>query len=92
MEPAIPSFAKVRIEPSHGRTPSVGDVVAVDTGAERFLHRVLALEDDGGRALVGGDEGSINGWIERSSIYGICSRVDGRPVAPPPVRSPAPQT
>lgn len=51
----------------------VGDIVLCVIDKTQFLH--LIREIDGDRFLIGNNLGKINGWIDRSTLYGKCIEV-----------------
>ena len=53
----------------------VGDIVLVRIHGKRFthivLHGILSIEDE--RFLIGSHQGRMDGWVDRSDIYGIAT-------------------
>lgn len=46
-----------------------GNIVLCTVGNNDYLHIVLAIDGDG-RYKIGNNKGGINGWIDKSSIFG----------------------
>ncbi len=57
---------------------NVQDIVLVRVPGKRrelvVLHQILEL--DGGRALIGAQNGRVDGWIEPSAIFGRVTRIE----------------
>ena len=64
----------VTVEPVGEREPRAGDVVLCKVRGREYLHLVKAVQ--GQRYLIGNNRGGINGWVGRSAIFGIATRVE----------------
>jgi hypothetical protein len=53
----------------------VGDVVLCKVHGAEYLHLVKAVAQDG-RFQIGNNKGGINGWVGKSGIYGLLTRVE----------------
>lgn len=71
MEPSIPLGARVRVVPVSGPLHR-GDVVLVESGASRVLHRVVHVVRDGDATLVfhAGDASGAAGVVPREAVLG----------------------
>lgn len=67
MTPRIKSGQKVRLVPLT-EDPDKGDVVLVKVGGRTVLHLVTAVSY--GRYQISNNHGHVNGWVNRSAIYG----------------------
>ena len=52
----------------------VGDIVLCKVSGNEYLHLVKAIQDQ--RFQIGNNRGFINGWIEASSLFGRCVKVE----------------
>ena len=50
-----------------------GDIVLCKVKGREFLHLVKAIQDQ--RYQIGNNRGGINGWINRTAIFGKCIRI-----------------
>ena len=64
----------VTVEPLGAREPQPGDIVLCKVRGREYLHLVKATQ--GGRYLIGNNRGGINGWVGRSAIFGVATRVE----------------
>ena len=64
----------VTVEPLGEREPRPGDVLHSKVRGREYLHLVKATQ--GGRYLIGNNRGGLNGWVGRSAIFGVATRVD----------------
>lgn len=67
----------VTLAPARGRQIGVGDVVLVRVRGRVYLHLVKAMQ--GERVLIGNNRGGTNGWVNRSAVYGVATRVEATP-------------
>jgi hypothetical protein len=80
MEPVIPSGSRVRLEPVDAGRLELGDIVVAQVGDATMLHLVKAIDAAGRRVEISGTSGPANGWTPFEHVYGICTRIGGRPV------------
>lgn len=73
MQGKIDSGDLVTIAPL-GETPKPGDIVLCKVHGCEYLHLVKAVQGD--RFQIGNNKGRINGWIGRSSIFGIAVSIE----------------
>jgi len=64
----------VTVEPVGERELRAGDVVLCKVRGREYLHLVKAVQDR--RYLIGNNRGGTNGWVGRSAIFGIATRVE----------------
>ena len=64
----------VTVEPVRERDLRVGDVVLCKVRGHEYLHLVKAVQ--GQRYLIGNNRGGTNGWVGRSAIFGIATRIE----------------
>ena len=85
MEPIIKSGQEVTVSPSE-LPLKVGDIVLCRVQGSEFLHLIKAMRKikDKGQFQIGNAQGHINGWTDRSKIYGVLTHVDGEPVSNQP--------
>ena len=63
------------IEPMEdGKDPVKGDIVLCKVKGSQYLHIVSAI--NGPRYQISNNHGRVNGWINRSNIFGILTRVE----------------
>jgi hypothetical protein len=62
------------VEPVAPATLQVGDIVLCKVHGAEYLHLIKAIE--GPLFQIGNNLGRVNGWVEASSIYGRCVRVE----------------
>ena len=63
----------VTVEPVGATELQKGDVVLCKVNGNQYLHLIKAIQ--GNRFQIGNNLGKINGWINKSAIYGICTDV-----------------
>ena len=63
----------VTVEPVGATELKKGDVVLCKVNGNQYLHLIKAIQ--GNRFQIGNNLGKINGWINKSAIYGICASV-----------------
>ncbi len=73
MKGKINSGQLVTVEPIRSTELIAGDIVLCKVNGNQYLHLIKAIQ--GGRYQIGNNLGRINGWISRTSIYGICTSV-----------------
>jgi hypothetical protein len=74
MKGKITSGQLVTVEPINDRIIKPGDIVLCKVNGSQYLHLIKAIQGD--RYQIGNNIGRINGWTNRSSIFGICIKVD----------------
>ncbi len=74
MRGKIESGQKVTVKPLGEHEVQVGDIVLCKVKGSHFLHFVKAVQSE--RYQIGNNRGGINGWVGRSSIYGICTNIE----------------
>lgn len=72
MKGKVKSGATVTVEPAEEYEK--GDIVLVKVKGKVYLHLVKAVKDD--RYLIGNNRGGINGWVNKSAIYGIATEIE----------------
>lgn len=77
MEPIISSRQPVTIAPVDTDKLEVGDIVIAKVAGRVFCHLISAL--DGDRVQISNNQGHVNGWTNRSKVYGIVVEVHGVP-------------
>jgi hypothetical protein len=70
----IENGALVTLEPAAARAPRADDAVLVRVGDRLCLH--LVREIDGDRYQIASNQGCIDGWADRGSIFGVVVRVE----------------
>lgn len=73
MKPKVKSGQLVTVVPLEGG-PRVGDIVLCKVKGKEYLHLVKAERADSYQ--IGNSQGRINGWIRKSSIFGVCIKVE----------------
>jgi hypothetical protein len=53
---------------------NVGDIVLCKVNGMQYLHLVTAINGD--KFRISNNKGRINGWTNRSKIYGKCVKVE----------------
>ena len=75
MSPKVKSGAKVYLQPiADPAALTKDDIVLVKVAGKVYLHLVSA--SDNNRVQISNNRGHINGWVPRTSIYGIATRVE----------------
>ena len=74
MRGRIDSGQLCTVEPVDSAALQIGDIVLCKVRGAEYLHLIKAIE--GPRFQIGNNRGLINGWIEASSIYGRCVRIE----------------
>ena len=72
MRGKVNSGAIVTVEPSEEY--SKGDIVLVKVKGRVYLHLIKAVKDN--RYQIGNNRGGINGWVSKSAIYGLATKID----------------
>jgi phage repressor protein C with HTH and peptisase S24 domain len=72
MRGKVDSGATVIVEPSDEY--SKGDIVLVKVKGRVYLHLIKAIKDN--RYQIGNNRGGINGWVSKSAIYGLATKID----------------
>jgi len=52
-----------------------GMIVLCKVKGQQYLHLIKAVGSDN-RYLIGNNRGKLNGWISKSNIFGICTKVE----------------
>jgi phage repressor protein C with HTH and peptisase S24 domain len=73
MSPKIESGALVTVEPATTH-PLRYDIVLCKVNGREYLHQITAMKD--GRFQISNNKGHINGWANRSNIYGVVTHVE----------------
>ena len=72
----IESGQLVTVEPLMQSTElEPGMIVLCKVKGQEYLHLIKAVKS-GSQYLIGNNRGKLNGWINRSSIFGICINVE----------------
>jgi len=74
MQGKVDSSQLVTVEPIGERELQKGDIVLCKVNGSQYLHLIKAIQGD--RFQIGNNRGRINGWVGRSLIYGICTRIE----------------
>ena len=74
MQGKVDSGQLVTVEPLGERKLQKGDIVLCKVNGSQYLHLIKAIQGD--RFQIGNNRGRINGWVGRSLIYGICTRIE----------------
>lgn len=69
----VESGQLVTVEPLTDQELTKGMIVLCKVSGNHYLHLIKATQ--GPRFQIGNNKGRINGWITRSGIYGICTKV-----------------
>ena len=69
MRGKIKSGSYITVFPCNDEELKKNDIVLVNVKGKDYLHLIKAVK--GKRFLIGNNRGGINGWVGRSSIYGI---------------------
>jgi len=72
MTPLIKSGEKVTVEPVNPAFVIKDDIVLAKVKGHLYLHLVLAT--DRHRVKIGNNHGHVNGWTNRSNIFGRISQ------------------
>lgn len=64
----------VTVEPVGQRLLQPGAIVLVRAHGHVYLHLIKAVQ--GERLLIGNNRGGVNGWVGRSAVYGIATKVE----------------
>jgi translation initiation factor IF-1 len=66
----------VTVEPLTDQELTKGMIVLCKVSGNHYLHLIKALQGEPKtRFQIGNNKGGINGWITRTGIYGICTKV-----------------
>lgn len=76
MVPKIKSRQPVTIAPVDTSKLEVGDIVVARVKGRVIQHLISAI--DGDRVQISNNHGHVNGWTNRSKVYGIVTAVEGR--------------
>jgi hypothetical protein len=74
MRGKIESGQLCTVAPLKDRLILKNDIVLCKVNGREYLHLVTALK--GEQIQIGNNRGRINGWISRTSIYGVCVNVE----------------
>lgn len=64
------------IKPYKNQELEKGDIVLCKVKGNQYLHLITAIRDGGIFVQISNNKGYVNGWINRTSIYGICTKVE----------------
>jgi SOS-response transcriptional repressor LexA len=78
MEGKVSSGQLVTVEPLTDQDLQPGTIVLCRVSGKHYLHLIKQVQTKGDnlRYLIGNNRGSTNGWVARSGIYGICTKVE----------------
>jgi len=67
----------VTVEPLTDQELKKGMIVLCKVKGNQYLHLIKAIEgnDDKRAFQSGNNKGGINGWVMRTNIYGVCTKV-----------------
>lgn len=71
MRPSVKVVQRVRLRPVGPRESLTGRVALVEVSGRFWLHRIS--QERGSEVHVVGDNGMVNGWTPRSSVFGVLS-------------------
>lgn len=75
MTPKIKSGQLVTVVPlDKDQDPEVGDAVLCRVHGKEYLHLVKTKRSN--QYQIGNNQGRINGWVKRDSIFGILTQVE----------------
>ena len=75
MTPRVRSGAACELEPvTDAALLRRGDIVLVKVKGTVYLHLITALEKE--RVQIGNNHGRINGWTQKTNVYGRLTRVN----------------
>ena len=75
MTPRVRSGAACEPEPvTDAAMLRRGDIVLVKVKGTVYLHLITALEKE--RVQIGNNHGRINGWTQKTNVYGRLARVN----------------
>jgi len=74
MRGKVESGQLVTVEPVGDTELCKGMIVLCKVKGSQYLHLIKATQ--GPRFQIGNNKGGINGWIGRTNIYGICTKVE----------------
>lgn len=72
MTPLVMDGAVVTVVPTGGREVKRGDIVLARVGGQLYLHLVSAADKN--RVQISNNHGRVNGWTQRSKVYGVMER------------------
>ena len=74
MVPKVMSGAHVTLRPNTSpNTLKAGDVVLVKVRGRVYLHLISAT--DPRRVQISNNKGRVNGWVPRSSVFGVATNI-----------------
>ncbi|GGQ94334.1 hypothetical protein GCM10008957_03090 [Deinococcus ruber] len=65
---------KVTLIPVSGIALQVGDIVLVRVAGNDYLHLIKAISEE--RFLIGNNRGGLNGWTQRTNIFGMAVNIE----------------
>jgi len=72
MKGKVKSGATVTVSPVEEYNK--GDIVLVKVKGRVYLHLIKAVKND--RYLIGNNVGGTNGWVNKSAIYGLATKIE----------------
>jgi phage repressor protein C with HTH and peptisase S24 domain len=73
MFPLILSGQTLRIEPAVNAELKEGDIVFCKVRGNYYIHKITDIK--GNQYRISNNHGHINGWTDRSRIYGIVTEI-----------------
>jgi hypothetical protein len=77
MTPLIRSRQRVTVAAVDPTRLEVGDIVLAKIAGTVHLHLVSALDTSYRQIQISNNRGRVDGWTNHSTVYGICTAVDG---------------
>lgn len=74
MTPIIKSKQQIIITPVDGKDVKKGDIVFAKVKGKYWMHLVTGANDR--QVEISNNHGHVNGWTDRSKVYGIIHRKD----------------
>jgi phage repressor protein C with HTH and peptisase S24 domain len=70
MEPIIRNGQQVTVAPVDGESLQVGDVVLCKVQGHHYLHKIINVDRERRRVLIGNNKGHTNGWTGYHNVFG----------------------
>ena len=78
MSPKVESGAEVVLSPiADASLLQTGDIVLVAIGRKVYLHLISAADKN--RVQISNNQGHVNGWVGRQSVYGRAVYINNQP-------------
>lgn len=74
MKGRIKSGQLCTVKPLGEHSPGAGEIVLCKVRGAQYLHLVKAVR--GNQFQIGNNRGGINGWITKSSIFGLLVKIE----------------